>query len=238
MPGGRRRPRLRGRDGEVQNMMDWLARTYVHAMNCIHYCHDRYNYRAVHDGAARPRYCAHHGLRYCRPVGRCDSLSAIKYAKVKPIRDENGLVVDYETTGDFPKFRQQRSAGGRHRCRPRQAFYGLSATASDLPQRRYIRSRCLPSPQTWCTGKGTGNTPDGRRKGEPFAPGANPMHGRDSHGWLASCLSVACLPYKDAEDGISYTLSVVPGETRQGDAEAITRAISALDTFFGRAAST
>jgi formate C-acetyltransferase len=83
-------------------------------------------------------------------------------------------------------------------------------------------------------GKHTGNTPDGRRMGEPFAPGANPMHGRDSHGWLASCLSVARLPYDEAQDGISYTLSIVPQHTRQGEAEAITRATGALDTYFGQ----
>jgi len=83
-------------------------------------------------------------------------------------------------------------------------------------------------------GKGTGNTPDGRRKGEPFGPGANPMHGRDSHGWLASCLSVARLPFNQAQDGISYTLSVVPGENRQGDAEAISRGVDALDMYFGQ----
>ena len=218
---------------KFEDMMDWLAQTYVHAMNCIHYCHDRYNYErlmmALHDrDIVRTMAFGIAGLSVA-----ADSLSAIKYAKVKPIRDENGLVVDYETTGDFPKF-------GNNDPRVDDIAAGLVRRFMDyLRQHPTYRSAIHTQSVLTITsnvvyGKGTGNTPDGRRKGEPFAPGANPMHGRDSHGWLASCLSVACLPYRDAEDGISYTLSVVPGDNRQGDEEAITRAISALDTFFGQ----
>ena len=214
-------------------MMDWLARTYVHAMNCIHYSHDRYNYErlmmALHDrDILRTMAFGIAGLSVA-----ADSLSAIKYAKVKPIRREAGLVIDYETTGDFPKFgnndpRVDEIAAdlvkrfmGHLRKNP--AYRGATHTQSVLT----ITSNVV-------YGKNTGNTPDGRRAGEPFAPGANPMHGRDSHGWLASCLSVTRLPYDEAQDGISYTLSVVPQSTRQGEAEAITRAIGALDTFFGQ----
>jgi formate C-acetyltransferase len=202
-------------------------------MNCIHYSHDRYNYErlmmALHDrDILRTMAFGIAGLSVA-----ADSLSAIKYAKVKPIRREDGLVIDYETTGDFPKFgnndpRVDEIAAdlvkrfmGHLRKNP--AYRGATHTQSVLT----ITSNVV-------YGKNTGNTPDGRRAGEPFAPGANPMHGRDSHGWLASCLSVARLPYDEAQDGISYTLSVVPQSTRQGEAEAITRAIGALDTFFGQ----
>ena len=214
-------------------MMDWLARTYVHSMNCIHYSHDRYNYErlmmALHDrDIVRTMAFGIAGLSVAS-----DSLSAIKYAKVKPIRREDGLVTDFELTGDFPKF-------GNNDPR-------VDDIAADLVKRFMDHLRNYPTyrgavhTQSVLTitsnvvyGKNTGSTPDGRRLGEPFAPGANPMHGRDSHGWLASCLSVAHLPYEDARDGISYTLSVVPQETRQGAEEAVTRARDALDMYFGQ----
>jgi formate C-acetyltransferase len=162
-----------------------------------------------------------------------DSLSAIKHARVRPIRNEADLVVDYETTGDFPKF-------GNNDPR-------VDEIAVDLVRRFMAQLRNNPTyrgathTQSILTitsnvvyGKHTGNTPDGRRMGEPFGPGANPMHGRDAHGWLASCLSVARLPYDDAQDGISYTLSVIPQQTRQGEEEAVSRCVSALDTYFGQ----
>jgi formate C-acetyltransferase len=214
-------------------MMAWLARTYVHAMNCIHYSHDRYNYErlmlALHDrDIVRTMAFGIAGLSVA-----ADSLSAIKYAKVKPVRNEAGLVVDYETTGDFPKF-------GNNDPR-------VDSIAADLVKRFMGHLRNNPTyrsaihTQSVLTitsnvvyGKHTGSTPDGRKAGEPFAPGANPMHGRDSHGWLASCLSVAALPYSEARDGISYTLSVIPQQNRQGEEESISRAVSALDTYFGQ----
>ena len=215
---------------KFDDMMDWLARTYVHAMNCIHYSHDRYNYErlmmALHDrDIVRTMAFGIAGLSVV-----ADSLSAIKYAKVKPIRDENGLVVDYETTGEFPVF-------GNNDPRVDDIAVDLVKRFMDnLRQHPTYRGAIHTQSVLTITsnvvyGKGTGNTPDGRRKGEPFAPGANPMHGRDSHGWLASCLSVARLPYDEAQDGISYTLSVVPADNRQGDGEAITRAADALDMY-------
>jgi formate C-acetyltransferase len=162
-----------------------------------------------------------------------DSLSAIKFAKVKPVRREDGLVVDYETSGEFPQFGNNDprvddiavDLVGRfmNHLRKHPAYRGAIHTQSVLT----ITSNVV-------YGKATGSTPDGRRAGEPFAPGANPMHGRDSHGWLASCLSVARLPYDQAQDGISYTLSVVPQENRQGQEESITRAARALDMYFGQ----
>jgi formate C-acetyltransferase len=218
---------------KFDDMMAWLARTYVHAMNCIHYSHDRYNYErlmmALHDrDILRTMAFGIAGLSVAT-----DSLSAIKYAKVKPIRREDGVVAEFEIIGDFPKF-------GNNDPR-------VDDIAADLVKRFMNHLRKHPTyrgavhTQSVLTitsnvvyGKNTGSTPDGRRAGEPFAPGANPMHGRDSHGWLASCLSVARLPYDEAQDGISYTLSVVPQDTRQGEAESITRASDALDMFFGQ----
>lgn len=218
---------------KFDDMMAWLARTYVHAMNCIHYSHDRYNYErlmmALHDrDILRTMAFGIAGLSVV-----ADSLSAIKFAKVKPVRNEDGLVVDFETTGEFPVF-------GNNDPR-------VDSIAADMVKRfmRHLRNnptyRGSTHTQSILTitsnvvyGKHTGNTPDGRRLGEPFGPGANPMHGRDSHGWLASCLSVARLPYDEAQDGISYTLSVVPQQNRQGEAEAVTRATAALDTYFGQ----
>ncbi len=217
---------------KFDDMMEWLARTYVHAMNCIHYAHDHYNYErimfALHDrDIIRTMAFGIAGLSVV-----ADSLSAIKFAKVKPIRSEDGLVVDYETTGQFPMF-------GNNDPR-------VDTIASDLVKRFMDKLRKHPAyrgaihTQSVLTitsnvvyGKGTGNTPDGRREGAPFAPGANPMHGRDSHGWLASCLSVAHLPYTEAQDGISYTLSVIPAENRQGEAEAVSRGVTGFDMFFG-----
>jgi formate C-acetyltransferase len=218
---------------KFDDMMEWLAETYVHAMNCIHYAHDHYNYErlmfALHDrDIIRTMAFGIAGLSVA-----ADSLSAMKYAKVKPIRRDDGLVVDYETTGDFPVFgnndpRVDEIAANlvtrfMDKLRKHPAYRGAIHTQSVLT----ITSNVV-------YGKATGNTPDGRREGEPFAPGANPMHGRDSHGWLASCLSVARLPYSEALDGISYTLSVVPSDNREGDAEAITRAAGAIDMYFGQ----
>ncbi len=218
---------------KFDDMMDWLARTYVHAMNCIHYSHDRYNYErlmfALHDrDILRTMAFGIAGLSVA-----ADSLSAVKFGKVKPIRREDGLITDFETSGDFPKF-------GNNDPR-------VDDIAADLMKRFMNHLRKHPTyrdavhTQSVLTitsnvvyGKATGNTPDGRRAGEPFAPGANPMHGRDSHGWLASCLSVARLPYDEAQDGISYTLSVVPQDTRQGDEETLARASNALDMYFGQ----
>jgi len=218
---------------KFNDMMEWLAKTYVHAMNCIHYAHDHYNYErlmmALHDrDIVRTMAFGIAGLSVV-----ADSLSAIKYAKVKPIRREDGLVVDYETTGEFPMF-------GNNDPRVDDIAADLVKRFMDMLRvhatyRNAIHTQSvLTITSNVVYGKGTGNTPDGRRLGEPFGPGANPMHGRDSHGWLASCLSVARLPFTDAQDGISYTLSVVPADNRQGVEESVARAVDALDMYFGQ----
>jgi formate C-acetyltransferase len=216
---------------KFDSMMEWLARTYVHAMNCIHYMHDKYFYErlemALHDrDILRTMAFGIAGLSVV-----ADSLSAIKYAKVRPVRDETGLVVDYEVTGDFPKF-------GNNDDRVDQIAAGLVKTFMDK-LRKHPTYRGALHTQSVLTitsnvvyGKATGNTPDGRRKGEPFAPGANPMHGRDSHGWLASCLSVAKLPYEHALDGISYTVSVAPQKAHLTEDELVDGATKAFDMYF------
>src|SRR6478672_556920 len=214
-------------------MMEWLARACVLAMDGIHYMHDKYFYErlemALHDrDVLRTMAFGIAGLSVV-----ADSLSAIKHAKVHVIRDEGGLAVDYRIEGDFPKYGNADSR--------------VDQIAADLVSRFMAKLRKHPTyrnakhTQSVLTitsnvvyGKATGNTPDGRRKGEPFGPGANPMHGRDSHGWLASCLSVAKLPYKDSLDGISYTVSVAPQKTHLSDTQLLDEAVKAFDVYFDR----
>jgi formate C-acetyltransferase len=220
---------------KYDRMLDWLARTYVHAMNCIHYMHDKYFYErlemALHDrDILRTMAFGIAGLSVV-----ADSLAAIKYGKVHVIRDATGLAVDYrmESNGPIPQFGNNDDRVDTiaseivtrfmQKIRKHPTYRGATHTQSVLT----ITSNVV-------YGKATGNTPDGRRKGEPFAPGANPMHGRDSHGWLASCLSVAKLPYKDAQDGVSYTVSVAPQKAHLSEDELTDAAVKAFDMYFGQ----
>jgi formate C-acetyltransferase len=217
---------------KFERMMDWLAGVYVSAMNVIHYMHDKYAYEriemALHDYA--PLRTMAFGMAGMSVVA--DSLSAIMHAKVKVIRDETGLVVDYATEGEFPQF------GNNDNRVDHLATWLVSTFMTKL--RKYPTYRNAQHTQSILTitsnvvyGKATGNTPDGRRRGEPFAPGANPMHGRDSHGIHASAASVAKIPYRDAADGISLTSTIVPiGLGRLRD-ERVTNLTAMLDAFFG-----
>lgn len=215
-----------------ERMMDWLAGVYVSAMNVIHYMHDKYAYEriemALHDYA--PVRTMAFGIAGMSVVS--DSLSAMKYAKVKVVRDETGLIVDYETEGDFPTF------GNNDNRVDHLASWLVSTFMSKL--RKYPTYRNALHTQSVLTitsnvvyGKATGNTPDGRRLGEPFAPGANPMHGRDSHGIHASAASVAKIPYRDAADGISLTTTLVPSGLGGTEQDRITNLTGILDAFFG-----
>ena len=217
---------------KFEQMMEWLARVYVNAMNAIHYMHDKYAYErlemALHDYA--PLRTMAFGMAGMSVVA--DSLSAIRYAKVKVIRDETGLVTDYEVEGEFPKF------GNNDNRVDHLAAWLVTTFMNKL--RQYPTYRNALHTQSILTitsnvvyGKATGNTPDGRRQGEPFAPGANPMHGRDSHGIHASGASVAKIPYRDAADGISLTTSLVPEGLGRVAADRITNLRSMLDAFFG-----
>src|SRR5690348_2511050 len=215
--------------------MEWLARTYVHAMNCIHYMHDKYFYErlemALHDrDILRTMAFGIAGLSVV-----ADSLSAIKYGKIRATRDASGLIVDYQNEGNqsVPQF-------GNNDDRVDQIASSI-VTRFMEKIRKHPTYRNATHTQSVLTitsnvvyGKATGNTPDGRRKGEPFGPGANPMHGRDSHGWLASCLSVAKLPYKDSQDGISYTVSVAPQKAHMSENQIIDEATKAFDVYFDR----
>jgi len=217
---------------KFERMMDWLAGVYVSAMNVIHYMHDKYAYEriemALHDYA--PLRTMAFGIAGMSVVA--DSLSAMKHAKVKVVRDKTGLVADYVTEGQFPAF------GNNDNRVDHLATWLVSTFMGKL--RKYPTYRNAQHTQSVLTitsnvvyGKATGNTPDGRRQGEPFAPGANPMHGRDSHGIHASAASVAKIPYRDAADGISLTTTIVPGGLGRTSEERVTNLTAMLDAFFG-----
>ncbi|EFW2066237.1 2-ketobutyrate formate-lyase/pyruvate formate-lyase [Shigella flexneri] len=215
----------------LDHFMDWLAVQYISALNIIHYMHDKYSYEAslmaLHDrDVYRTMACGIAGLSVAM-----DSLSAIKYARVKPIRDENGLAVDFEIDGEYPQY-------GNNDER-------VDSIACDLVERFMKKIKALPTyrnavpTQSILTitsnvvyGQKTGNTPDGRRAGTPFAPGANPMHGRDRKGAVASLTSVAKLPFTYAKDGISYTFSIVPAALGKEDPVRKTNLVGLLDGYF------
>ena len=210
---------------------EWLAGLYVNTLNVIHYMHDKYSYEslemALHDkDVFRTMACGIAGLSVC-----ADSLSAIKYAKVKPIRNEEGIVVDFETEGEFPMYGNNDDRvdeiavelvrGFMNKIRKHKTYRNATHTQSVLT----ITSNVV-------YGKKTGNTPDGRKAGEPFAPGANPMHGIDSHGALASLSSVAKLPYEESQDGISNTFSIVPAGLGKSMDERVKNLSSMMDGYF------
>ena len=216
---------------KFNQMMDYVAKIYIKALNAIHYMHDKYSYEAIemalHDREIyRTMACGIAGLSVV-----ADSLSAIKYAKVKVIRDETGLAIDYNIEGDFPKFGNDDDKVDQiavdivrnfmDKLRKYQTYRNSTHTLSILT----ITSNVV-------YGKATGNTPDGRRIGAPFGPGANPLHGRDTNGALAVMNSIAKLPFDSAEDGISYTFSITPGTLGKTQEEKINNLVNMLDGYF------
>ncbi|MDW6092665.1 formate C-acetyltransferase [Vibrio rhizosphaerae] len=194
---------------KMDHFMDWLAKQYVTALNAIHFMHDKYSYEAslmaLHDlDVKRTMACGIAGLSVA-----ADSLSAIKYAKVTPIRDEDGIAVDFKIEGDYPKFGNNDPRVDDIACQLVEVF--MNKIRSLKTYRDAVPTQSiLTITSNVVYGKKTGNTPDGRRAGAPFAPGANPMHGRDEKGAVASLTSVGKLPFAHAKDGISYTFSIVP----------------------------
>ena len=201
---------------KYRDMMKWLAQVYVNTLNIIHYMHDKYCYEklqmALHDKKVTRWFAT--GIAGLSVVA--DSLSAIKYARVKCIRDADGIVVDYEVEGDFPKY-------GNDDDRVDGIASELVDTFMSYVKGNHTYRGGIPTTSILTItsnvvyGKNTGSTPDGRKKGEPFAPGANPMHRRDTHGAVASLASVAKLPFSAAQDGISNTFSIVPGALGKDD---------------------
>lgn len=220
---------------EVMNKFDficeWLSKLYINTLNIIHYMHDKYCYEriemALHDeDIVRTSACGLAGLSVV-----VDSLSAIKFAKVKPIRNESGIAIDFEIEGDFPKY-----GNDDDRVDDLAIMIVKNFMIKLDKHRTYRESKPTMSILTITSnvvyGKKTGSTPDGRKAGEPFAPGANPMHGRDTHGCVASMKSVAKIPYDFSEDGISYTFSIVPTALGKDEVEKIDNLSDLLDGYF------
>ncbi|MBC8945253.1 formate C-acetyltransferase [Xenorhabdus indica] len=215
----------------MDHFMDWLAKQYVTALNIIHYMHDKYSYEAalmaLHDrDVHRTMACGIAGLSVA-----ADSLSAIKYAKVSPIRDENGLAIDFKIEGEYPQF-------GNNDTRVDDIACDLVERFMKKIQKLQTYRNAVPTQSVLTItsnvvyGKKTGNTPDGRRAGAPFGPGANPMHGRDQKGAVASLTSVAKLPFAYAKDGISYTFSIVPNALGKNDEARKTNLAALMDGYF------
>lgn len=215
---------------KFDQMMEWLAGVYINSLNIIHYMHDKYSYEriemALHDtDVMRTMATGIAGLSVA-----ADSLSAIKYGEVRAIRNEDGLAVDFETTGDFPKY------GNNDKRVDDIAVELVKSFMKKLRKHKTYRDSehtmsVLTITSNVVYGKKTGNTPDGRKEGEPFAPGANPMHGRDEHGALASLSSVAKIPYEYCKDGISNTFSIVPKSLGKTDMEQNHNLVSVLDGY-------
>ncbi len=218
---------------KFNQMMDYVAKIYIKALNAIHYMHDKYSYEAIemalHDREIyRTMACGIAGLSVV-----ADSLSAIKYAKVKVIRDETGLAIDYEVEGDFPKFGNDDDKVDQiaidvvknfmNKLRKHQTYRNSTHTLSILT----ITSNVV-------YGKATGNTPDGRKAGSPFGPGANPLHGRDTNGALAVMNSISKLPFDSAQDGISYTFSITPGTLGKTEQDRVNNLVNMLDGYFAQ----
>ena len=218
---------------KFDNMMEYVAKIYIKALNAIHYMHDKYSYEAIemalHDkDIYRTMACGIAGLSVV-----ADSLSAIKYAKVKVIRDEQGLAVDYEIEGDFPKY-------GNDDDRVDQIAVDIVKSFMDKLRKHHTYRNStqtlsiLTITSNVVYGKATGNTPDGRKAGSPFGPGANPLHGRDTNGALAVMNTIAKLPFDYSEDGISYTFSITPNTLGKSDEEKVNNLINMLDGYFAQ----
>ena len=216
---------------KFEKMMDWLAGVYVNAMNIIHYMHDKYAYErlemALHDYA--PLRTMAFGMAGLSVVA--DSLSAIRFAKVRVIRDDTGLAIDYQTEGDFPRFGNDDNRVDQLAARVVRTFMNKLRKYPTYRDAIHTQS-ILTITSNVVYGKSTGNTPDGRRRGEPFAPGANPMHGRDTHGIHAAAASVAKIPYRDAADGISLTTTFLPEGLGRITEDRVANLRGMLDAFF------
>ena len=216
---------------KFSQMMDYVAKIYIKALNAIHYMHDKYSYEAIemalHDkDILRTMACGIAGLSVV-----ADSLSAIKYAKVKVIRNETGLATDYEIEGDFPKFGNDDERVDEIAVKIVKMFMNKLRRYPTYRNSKHTLS-ILTITSNVVYGKNTGNTPDGRRAGEPFGPGANPLHGRDTNGALAVMNSIAKLPFDSSEDGISYTFSITPGTLGKDEETKVTNLVTMLDGYF------
>ena len=216
---------------KFDQMMDYVAKIYIKALNAIHYMHDKYSYEAIemalHDkDIIRTMACGVAGLSVV-----ADSLSAIKYAKVKVIRDETGLAVDYQIEGEYPQFGNDDDRVDNIAVEVVRRFLNKLKKHPTYRDSKHTLS-ILTITSNVVYGKATGNTPDGRRAGAPFGPGANPLHGRDVNGALAVMNSIAKLPFEDSEDGISFTFAITPATLGQDEETKVSNLVSMLDGYF------